>query len=138
VVPKEKLEEETFLIAKSVATIPSVQTSIVKRFMNNYYDGQMGLRVYQDSAEGIESFKGWYLGTETEWGTRTWRLKQMERGLSYALRERDRPFEDLDRWWREKLAARPKFETGRLERDWKKIAEEQKKKAEELAKKEKE
>ena len=57
-----------------------------------------------------------------------------KRGLSAQLRVRDEPFEEVDAWWRTKLAARPKLEKGRLEAA---SAEEYKKKLEEEAKKQK-
>jgi enoyl-CoA hydratase len=137
IVPREKLEEETFILAKGVASLPAPQLATVKRALNNYYDGQLGLRSFLDWGEVCEAIEGHYLGSEKEYGTPTWIDKQRERGLSYYLRERGKPFEGMDRWWREKYAARPKFEKGRLEKDWKKIAEEQKKRAEEYYKKKK-
>jgi hypothetical protein len=45
-----------------------------------------------------------------------WQELTKEHGLSWFLRERDRPYAEVDRWWREKYAARPKFEKGRLEK----------------------
>jgi enoyl-CoA hydratase len=134
VVPREKLEEETFILAKAVATLPSHRVATSKRIINDYFDGQLGWRAFLSTAEIISGMTHEYDGSPTEYGTPAWNREMQKKGLSYLLRQRDKPFEDMDRWWREKLAARPKFETGRLEKDWAKIAEEQKKKAEELAK----
>jgi len=135
VVPREKLGEETTILANSIATLPLVQTALMKRSVNNWMEATWDLRVYADIYEGPGAYLGEYQGSEEEYFTPKWHTKQREKGLSYALRQRDQPFALLDKWWREKIAARPKFQTGRLETDWKKIAENEKKKAEEAAKK---
>jgi hypothetical protein len=118
VVPYDKLEEETDKFARAMASLPLNTLVIAKRSINNFYES-MGLRSQLDYAEALKAFAGNYPGTEV--GSPKWRdTRPKEVGLSAFLRERDAAFVEVDRWWREIAAARPKFEKGSKESLYKK------------------
>jgi enoyl-CoA hydratase len=104
VVAREDLEKETDLLAHAIKSIPKTNVSLVKRFLNNIWE-QLGMTNAQLSfAELIRGVAGTYR-VETERGTGAWWNKTREElGLANALRERDKPFVEVDRWWRERFA----------------------------------
>lgn len=112
VVSREKLEEETDIIARAMATLSSDGLRRVKLQMNAYYDGQLGLRTYLDVAQtGFPTDRSKI--PAGDYGSQKWYDDMMAGGLANFLRARDGPFAEIDRWWREKVAARPKFEKGK-------------------------
>jgi enoyl-CoA hydratase len=118
VVPLEKLEEETDKFSRAMASLPLNTLVIAKRSINNFYES-MGLKSQLDYVEALKAFAFTYPGTEV--GSPHWRsTRPKEIGLSAFLRERDAAFVEVDRWWRERHAARPKFERGTKEELYKK------------------
>jgi enoyl-CoA hydratase/carnithine racemase len=137
VLPKNEIEEHVDCMAQSMANLPSVTLAINKRAINNHLDA-IGKRAHEDYVIALRSLCGSYKGgDEHDYGSRAWAAATRAKGLSYHLRARDGPFAEADSWWRERVAARPKFEKGRLEEGWeaRKDVLEAKKVIEELAKK---
>jgi enoyl-CoA hydratase len=120
VLPREKLEEETFYYAKAVATLPLAQVSGAKDGLNSYYDTALNTKKFrEDSRKFNAPMREWKkMASETEYGSGKFWAAAGSKGLSFQLRARDSPFAEVDRWWRKKLASRPKFEKGRLEEGW--------------------
>jgi hypothetical protein len=137
VVSKEKIEDYVDTMAQAMANLPSATLAVNKRSINNYLDA-IGKRTQEDYAEALRALCGSYTGgDEHEYGSRAWAKATNAKGLSYHLRERDGPFAEADRWWRERVAARPKYETGTKEKGWDQRPDviAARKKAEELKKK---
>jgi enoyl-CoA hydratase len=118
VLPHEELEEYSDMIAREMAALPRVTISLSKRAINHYYDS-IGKRTQEDYCEAMRALASTWMGKdENDYGSDAWRKATMAKGLSYHLRERGKPFVEADRWWREKYAARPKYEKGSKEDGW--------------------
>jgi enoyl-CoA hydratase len=114
VILKEHFEDYVDNIARHIATLPSVVISLSKRAINFYYD-MLGKREYEDYAEAMRAFAGTWIGKPDEYASLDWDKATRAKGLSYHLRERDKPFWKSDAWWRQAVAARPKYDTGTKE-----------------------
>jgi hypothetical protein len=118
ILAKEEIEDYVDMIAKEIAALPSVTISLTKRGIQNYYDS-IGKRTSEDFAEAMRAMaRAWVGGGPDEYGSIEWDRATRAKGLSYHLRERGRPFREADALWRERVAARPKFETGTKEKGW--------------------
>jgi enoyl-CoA hydratase/carnithine racemase len=118
VMSRDEIEEHVDCMAQSMANLPSVTLAINKRSINNHLDS-VGKREHEDFVEAMRALCGSYTGgDEHEYGSREWAKATRQKGLSYHLRARDGPFGEADSWWRERVAARPKFETGTKEKGW--------------------
>jgi hypothetical protein len=64
----------------------------------------VGLRAQQDFGEVMRALCGSWKGVEPG-SAQMFFNNNKEKGIAYALKIRDQPFVEVDRWWREKLAA---------------------------------
>jgi enoyl-CoA hydratase/carnithine racemase len=137
VLPRDEIEDYVDTMAQAIANLPAATLAVNKRAINNYMDA-IGKRTQEDYTEAMRALCMSYVGgDEHDYGSRAWAKATNAKGLSYHLRARDGPFAEADRWWRERVAARPKYETGTKEKGWDQRPEviAARKKAEELLKK---
>jgi enoyl-CoA hydratase len=118
ILSRDDIENYVDMIAKEIAALPSITISLTKRGIHHYYDS-MGKRESEDFAEAMRAMAiAWVGGGPDDYGSKEWRKATTAKGLSYHLRERGKPFREADALWRERVAARPKFETGTKEKGW--------------------